>query len=62
MERATGRRLLQAQGMELGARRVTIYVRAMPDGSYWATGPMGSMRRYSGEAARAIELVLRYSK
>jgi hypothetical protein len=48
--------------MELGARRVTIYVRAMPDGTYWATGPMGSMRRYSGEAARVIELVLRYSK
>lgn len=45
-----------------GARQVTIYVRAMPDGTYWATGPMGSMRCYSGEAARVIELVLRYSK
>lgn len=41
---------------------MTIYVRAMPDGTYLAAGPMGSMRCYSGESARVMELVLRYSK
>lgn len=40
---------------------MTIYVRKVGD-SYSATGPLGSMRCYSGEAAKVIELVLRYSK
>lgn len=41
---------------------MTTYVRLLPCGACLATGPMGSGRLYVGEAARVIELVLRYSK
>lgn len=40
---------------------MTIYVRKVGD-CYFTTGPSGSMRCYSGEDAKVIELVLRYSR
>lgn len=45
----------------MGACGVKIWIREMPDGSLLARGPLGSVRRYSGEAARVMRLVMRHS-
>ena len=42
-------------------RKAPIWVRKIGD-VYLAAGPLGSGRCYSGEDAKVIELVLRYSK
>ncbi len=39
-----------------------IKVERQSNGDYWAPGPLGSSRLYTGENARILDVLLKYQK